>query len=260
MTKYQGLQYSDTSSATLAGLKQDIYFLAKCNANSIADGDLNRIINKYYAQLQEVVRAVNENFYMIVATTDLIISDGSYLYPDGVTGFTPAPAYEKIKSIWVAFQPQDKTNPLPTEYIKVDCIDPDSITDPEYTFSNESPKASMFGNYFVLLPLVTDVTKFPVTNGVKMYYIADIDKLTNPIDVPKIFPSFHDAITQGSLIDIHARLGNDVASQKAEVTFKKRLSEIQSYASARFPAELGEVEGQSKGGGWDYNFGYNSMS
>src|ERR1035437_5607770 len=102
------MKYSDTTSSTLNGLKQDIYFLGKCNSSSISDGDLNRIINKYYGQLQEVVRAVNENFYMAEATANLIIGDGTYTFPDG-TG--TAPAYEKIKSIWVAFLPKSLTVP-----------------------------------------------------------------------------------------------------------------------------------------------------
>ena len=50
MTTYIGLQYNDTGSTTLAGLKQDIYFLGHCNSSSIGDGDMNRIINKYYGQ------------------------------------------------------------------------------------------------------------------------------------------------------------------------------------------------------------------
>ncbi len=256
MTTYPGLQYNDTSS-TLGGLLQDIYFLGKCNTNTFSTGDYNRIINKYYGQLQEAVRAVNENFYMTQATSDLIIGDGSYSFPDG-SG--TAPAYEKIKSIWVAFRPANVATPLVNEYQRVDIIDPDSITDPEYTFNEEQPKAVMFGTYFVLNPLVTDVTKYPVTDGVKMYYIATQDKLVNDTDVPKIFPSFHDAIVQGSLIDIHKRLGDDDASEKAKVLFAKRLAEIKSYASAHIPDELGIVEGQELAGGWVYPFGFNSMS
>ena len=138
MTTYTGLQYNDTSSSTLAGLKQDIYFQAKCNSSSIADGDMNRIINKYYGRLQEAIRSVNENFYMASATCNLNIGDGSYTFPDG-TG--TAPTYEKIKSIWAAFRPTDITNPQYEDYIRVDCIDPDAISDPAYTFSYESPKA-----------------------------------------------------------------------------------------------------------------------
>lgn len=257
MTAYTGLQYNDTGATTLAGLKQDIYFLGKCNSSSIADGDMNRIINKYYAQLQEVIRAVNENFYMEEATANLVIGDGSYSFPDG-TG-TAAP-YEKIKSIWAAFNPAIITAPLTTEYTRVDILDPDSISDPAYTFSEQSPKALMFGKYFILQPLVTDATRFPVTNGVKMYYIAEQDKLTLDTDVPKIFPSFHDAITQGALIDVHKRLGDDTASDKAKKAFEKRLEDCRAYASARIPDELGVVEGQDRAGGWEYPWGSQSMS
>lgn len=251
------MQYSDTNASTLYGIKQDIYFLAKCNSTSIPDGDLNRIINKYYGQLQEVVRSVNENFYMIEATADLVIGDGSYTFPDGIG---TAPAYEKIKSIWVAYSPENISVPLSLDYTRVDIIDPDSISDPAYTFSQESPKAMMFGTYFVLLPLVTDITKYPVTDGVKIYYIGELDKLVNDTSVPLIFPSFHDAITQGALIDVHARLGNDVESDKAKVMFHNRLEEIKSYASSRIPDELGIVEGQDRLGGWAFPWGFNSMS
>ena len=251
------MQLNDTA-ITLDGIKQDIYFIGKCNVNSFPVGDLNRIINKYYGQLQEAVRSVNENFYMVVSTTDLVISDGSYMFPDGLSG--TGPAYEKLKSIWAAYQPLDIAAPETYEYARVDIIDPDSISDPAFTFSAESPKAKIFGDYFILLPLVTDVTKYPVIKGVKMYYIATQDKLINDTDVPKIFPSFHDAITQGALIDVAARLGNDQLKSDSIALFKKRLEEIKSYASARIPAELGIVEGQDTLGGWAFPWGANSMS
>ena len=257
MTEYLGLSYNDTGSTTLAGIKQDIYFIGKCNSGSISDGDLNRIINKYYAQCQDAIRSVNENFYMGEATTDLVIGDGSYTFPDG-TG--TAPAYEKIKSIWVSFLPADITNPQANEYQRVDIIDPDSISDPEYMFSTESSKALLFGLYFVLLPLVTDATKYPVTNGVKMYYIMRQDKLVNDVDSPRIFPSFHDTITWGALMDVATRLGNDELLQQSQGMFTKRLQEIKDYASAHMPLELGTVEGQEEVGGWAYPWGFNSMS
>lgn len=249
------MQYSDP--LTLQGIKQDIYFLGKCNSTSISDDDMNRIVNKYYGQLQEVIRSVNENFYMIVAITDLQIGDGSYPYPDGI-GFGAAPAYQKVKSIWAAFTPADITAPLNTEFSRVDIIDPDSVSDPSYVFT--TPKAKIFGDYFVLEPLVTDVTMYPVTGGVKMYYIATIDVLVNDTDVPKIFVSFHDAITEGSLIDVHQRLGNTEAKKEAQAEFKKRLEEVKAYASSRVPDEVGIVEGQDGLGGWQYPWGNQSMA
>jgi len=255
MTAYTGLKYSDTATATLAGLKQDIYYLGKVNASFIADGDLNRIINKYYFQLQEVVRSVNENFYMGEATTDLVVGDGSYTFPDG-TG--TAPAYEKIKSIWAAFEPADITAPLASEYQRVNIVDPDSISDPSYSFTE--PTALMYGNYFVLLPLVTDITKYPVKDGLKMYYITEQNKLTLDVDVPKLFPSFHDAITQGALIDIAERKGDDKLKADSVALFKKRLEEIKAYASSRLPDEVGLVEGQDSMGGWEFPWCKNSMS
>ncbi len=249
------MKYSDTTAATLYGLKQDIYYLGKVNSSFIADGDLNRIINKYYGQLQEAVRAVNENFYMAVATTDLVIGNGAYAYPDG-TG--TAPAYEKIKSLWAAYQPANIATPLSTEYERVNMADPDVITDSSYTFT--VPTALVFGTYFVLLPLVTDVTKYPVTDGLKIYYIASQDLLTNDSDVPSIFPSFHDAITQGALIDIAERKGDDKLKADSVALFKKRLDDIRAYASERIPAEISIVEGQDAQGGWVYPWGQNSMS
>jgi len=253
------MQLSDTNTPTLDGIQQDIYFLGKCNVNSFVAGDLNRIINKYYKQLQEAIRSVNENFYMTVATADLVTTtNGSYTFPDG-TG--SAPAYEKIKSIWAAFAPANIAAPLPTEFIRVNCIDPDSISDPAYTFSNENPMALMFGSYFVLQPILTaNAALYPVTGGVKTYYIPVLSKLVNATDVPNIFPDFHDAITQGSLIDVGQRLGNMQLKQDSIAFFKKRLEDIKAYASNRIPDELAIVEGQDTTGGWDYPFGRNSMA
>ena len=248
------MQYGNSS--TLNGIREDIYYLAKCNALSLSANDLNRIVNKYYLQLQDVVRSVNENFYMQVAISGLVIGDGTYTFPDGLSG--TAPAYEKIKSIWVAFQPKDINNPLNSEFVRCNIIDPDSISDPSYQFSE--PTCLMFGSFFTLLPLVTDVTKFPVIGGVKIYYIAENVPLTLDTDVPNIFPSFHDAITQGSLIDVNIRLGNDDASKMAQAIFAKRLKDIALYASNRLPDELGLVEGQDEGGGWEYSFGNTSIS
>ena len=192
---------------------------------------------------------------MTVATADLVIGNGSYTFPDG-TG--TAPAYDKIKSIWAAYLPADKTAPLASEYQPCVCADPDAITNPAYTFS--TPTALMFGTYFVLYPLVTDPTLYPVTNGVKIYYIAEQSKLVNDGDVPRIFPSFHDAITQGSLIDVAQRLGNAQLKADSVALFKKRLEEIKAYASDRIPQEVGILEGQDQAGGWSYPWGQDSMS
>lgn len=250
------MQYSDTNAATLYGIKQDIYYLAHCNALSVSDGDMNRIINKYYGQIQEIIRGINESFYLVVATTDLISGDGSYTYPDG-SG--TAPGYEKIKSIWASFQPVDPTAPLVTEYERCNIVDADAITDPSYVFS--TPTALIFGDYFVLQPLPTSVSgTFPVTDGVKMYYIATLDKLVNDTDIPKIFPSFHDAITQGALIDVAGRLKNKQLKADSEKFFKQRKEEIAAYASTRIPDLLSIVEGQDAQGGWVYPFGQNSMA
>jgi len=256
MAQYQGLQYNDTATATLAGLKQDIYFLGKCNAQSISDGDMNRIINKYYAQAQETIREINENFYLTVATADLAIGDGSYNWPDG----TSAPAYQKVKSIWAAFTPNDITAPKPEEFVRAQSVDPDSIVNPAYTYSPESSKSLIFGDYFVLLPLVTDATRYPVKNGVKIYYVPTLDKLTSDTDKPKLFPDLHDVITYGALIEVHDRLGNDKKKSDAQAMFKKRMNELKAYASNHIPIELGIVEGQEEAGGWEFPYGFNSMA
>lgn len=253
MTTYTGLTYGNAT--TLAGIREDIYFLAQCNANFISSNDLNRIINKYYAQVQEVIRSVNENFYLTEATSDLVIGDGTYTFPDG-TG--TAPQYEKLKSIWAAFLPQNSASPLTTEFMRVNVIDPSSISDPSYTFTQ--PTALIFGTYFTLLPLVTDVTIYPVTGGVKVYYIPTQNQLVNDTDVPLIFPSFRDSITHGSLIDIAERLGDQELKKDSTEFFAKRLSEIKAYASSRIPDELGIVEGQENQGGWEFPFGKLSMS
>jgi hypothetical protein len=255
MAEYLGLSYNDTSASTLAGLKQKVYFDCHCNSQSISDGDLNRILNDYYAQVQDALRAVNENFYMGIATADLVIGDGSYSFPDG-TG--TAPAYEKIKQILVAFQPKDITAPLDTEYEVINIVDPTSVSDPAYIFSQ--PTAMIFGTYFVLKPLVTDVTKYPVTDGVKMYYIMRQDKLTNDTDVPKLFPSFHSVIALGAEIDVNHRLGDENAELKAQKDFEDGLERIKVYASNHLPPELGVVEGQDDLGGWAYPWGQNSMA
>lgn len=239
----------------LQGLREDIYYLGSVNAASLPPNDLRRIVNKYYGQLQEVVRQVNENFYMAVATTDLYIGNGSYTYPDG-TG--TAPSYEKIKSIWAAYLPKNINAPLPTEYERANIVDPDSISNPAYTFS--TPTATMFGTYFILSPMVTDVTKYPVIDGVKMYYIAEQQALVNDTDVPVIFPTFTDAIVQGSLIDVAQRTGDKQLKADSIKLFAKRLKDIQAYASGRIPPEIGIVEGQDGEGGWVYPWGQNSMS
>lgn len=249
--------YSDTAPATLYGIKQDIYFLAHCNNASIPDGDLNRIINKYYLQLQEAVRSVNEDFYLVQAVANLVSGDGTYSFPDG-TG--TAPAYEKMKSIWAAFLPADRNNPQPSEYQRVTIVDPESITDPAYVFS--TPTALMYGTYLVLLPLASQIPQatFPIINGLKMNYVSSNSLLVNPTDTPLIFSSFHDAITQGALIDVAERLGDKSLKADSIKLFAKRLEDIRSYASAHLPDLAGIVEGQDEAGGWDFPFGQQSMS
>jgi hypothetical protein len=247
--------YSDPSS--LQGLIQDVYYLGKINSTFISANDIQRIINKYYGQVQEAIRAVNENFYLVVATANTSLSGNTYTYPDG-TG--SAPAYEKIKSIWCAFTPASLTAPLYTEYTRCDIIDPDAISDPTYSFASSSPKAVVFGTYFALYPVLDNITLKAVTNGLKIYYIADQAILQNPSDTPKVFPSFQDAIVQGALIDIAQRKGDLALKKDSEAFLAKRLGEIRAYASDRLPLELGLIEGQDNIGGWEYPWGKNNMA
>lgn len=243
------------NSINLNGIKQSIYFLGKCNVNSFTAGDLDRVINSYYGQLQEVIRGVSENFYMIIAVTNLAINDGTYTFPDG-TG--TAPAYSKIKSIWAAYQPANIAAPLPTEFERCNIVDANSISQPSYVFSE--PTSLMYGDFFIQLPLVTDTTKYPVINGLKTIYIPDQDFLINDTDTPKIFLSFQDAIVWGSLIDILHRLGDEDGSKRYEKKFTQRLKDIVAYASQRIPDEIGVVEGQDNAGGWEYPWGNDAMA
>ena len=93
-----------------------------------------------------------------------------------------------------------------------------------------------------------------------MYYIADQDKLVNDGDIPKIFTTFHDAITQGALIDVAQRTGNAALKADSVKLFAKRLEDIKLYASNRLPEEISIVEGQDGAGGWVYPWGQNSMA
>lgn len=244
-------------TVTLNGLQQDIYYLSKTTSATFTTGDMNRIINKYYRQLQSDIRNLNEDFYLLVAITNLIISDGSYSLPDGLSG--TAPAYEKIKSILVSLAPANKNIPLKTEFERVQIIQPNSVTDPSYEFTQ--PTAIMFGDYFVLHPLVTDVTKYPVVGGVKIYYVPVLSDLVNDTDIPKIFPDYHDVIVWGSLIDIAIRLGKTELFTKATSMYKKRREEMKESASNRvLDGQSGVIEGQDTVGGWAFPFGNQSMS
>jgi hypothetical protein len=142
----------------------------------------------------------------------------------------------------------------------VNIVGASQVTKPAYEFTQ--PTAIMFGNYFVLHPLITDTTKYPVTKGLKMYYIPQLDKLVNDTDMPQIFPDYHDIITWGALTEIAPRLGNKAIEQKAIKEFERRMEEMRSYASARVLDLQGNgiVEGQETAGGWMYPWGQNSMS
>lgn len=241
---------------TLDGIKQDLYFEGKFNASTFQSDDILRIINKYYYQMQSIIRGVNEDFYLLVAITNMVIGDGSYTLPNGNT----APPYEKIKSLWAAFNPLVITAPTVQEFDRVTMIGANQITNPAYEFT--IPTAIMFGDYFVLHPLVTDVTKYPVTGGVKMYYIPQLDRLVLDTDKPKIFPDYHDYITWGALTEIAPRLGNESLYNKAMKKFVQRGNDLATYASTRvLDLQGGDViEGQESQGGWVYPFGQNSMS
>ena len=244
--------FSDTNIPTLNGLKQDLYYLGKFSAATFSAGDVNRIINKYYKIVQDDLRGVNEDFFLLSTTATLqlqSVAQGKYTLPTD---------YEKIKRIFVAATPASITATLYTEYVPVNIIDANAITDPSYAFSN--PTAVFFGQYFTLYPFYTDVTKYPVLLGVKMYYIPIQADLINDSDVPLIFSDYHDVITWGSLIDISTRLGNTELRAKAEKMFDKRRAELRKYASGRvLDVETSYVEGQGNAGGWSFPFGRNGI-
>jgi hypothetical protein len=240
------------NSATLNDIKSDMYFNGKFNSSTFPQNDLNRIINKIYKILQEDIRAVNEDFFLVTTKTDLSlqsVAQGSYTIPTD---------YEKIKSIWVATLPSNIAAPLVTEYQKAIIIDANSITDASYAFSN--PTVVMFGSYFVLYPFFTDVTKYPVTGGVKMYYIPIQSDLVSDTDTPNIFADYHDVISWGSLIETATRLGDEKLFKKATDRFNERRNEMKRDAAQRVLDISPEyIEGQGSAGGWSFPFGKTSI-
>lgn len=240
------------NSTTLIDIKADLYFLGKFNVSTYSANDLNRIINKVYKMLQEDIRGINEDFFLISTKADLqlqSVAQGSYSFPTD---------YEKVKSLWVAATPVNISAPLFTEYQKVSLIDTNAISDTTYQFSN--PTAVMFGNYFVLFPFFTDATKYPVTGGVKMYYIPVQVDLVNDTDVPNIFSDYHDVITWGALIEISQRNTDLNLFKQATARFKERRAEMRKDASQRLLDYSPEyVEGQGNQGGWAFPFGQKSI-
>jgi hypothetical protein len=243
------MQLNDTT--TLIGLKQDLYFIGKFNATTFNQLDLNRIINKYYKQVQEDLRGVNEDFFMVSTKADLplySVNNGSFSLPLDC---------EKVKSIWVAVQPASSAAPLTTEYIRCNIIDANAITTPSYVFS--VPTVVMFGAYFVLYPQLTNTAIYPVTGGMKMYYIPQQTDLVNDSDVPNVFSDYHDVITWGALVDIAPRIADEKLLAQATKQYKQRRDEMKRDASQRFlDVSQSYVEGQSPEGGWMFPFGNNN--
>jgi len=248
------MQLNDTIN--LNGLKQSIYYLAKINASTFSQSDLNRIINIYYKQAQSAIRGINEDFFMDIATTDLVANTGG-TYPNEY----PLPSdYEKIKQIQVAFTPSNPAAPLSTEYQVLNLIGQESISDPSAAITD--PTAVILDNSFLLYPdpSVTTGLTLPVTKGIKVFYIAKQPDLVNDGDTPNIFSDYHDVIVWGSLIDIAVRLGNPTLLSEASAMFTKRMNEMKSYASGRV-LELSSPYADSQSlGGWIYLHGRNSMS
>jgi len=244
------------TSVTLNGLYQDMYFLGKFTSATFSTGDLNRIINKYYKILQEDLRSINEDFFMVSATTTLqldSVSNGTYLFPLD---------YEKVKSYWVATNPVNTSAPLYTEFVRCLVMDANAVVDPSYAFSN--PTIINFGNYFKLVPQLTNPATgpalYPVTNGMKIYYIQRQADLVNPTDIPNIFYGYHDAITWGALIDVAQRLGKGNLEEKATAMFAQRRKEMKADASNRIlDPENSIVEGQANQGSWGYPYGGNQL-
>jgi hypothetical protein len=239
----------------LNGLKQSIYYLAKINASTFSQADLNRIINIYYKQAQSAIRGINEDFFMDIATANLVANTGG-TYPNEY----PLPAdYEKIKQIQVAFTPANINNPLSTEYQVINLIGQESISDPSVAIT--TPTAVILDNSFMLYPDPSiSNNPLPVTKGIKIFYITKQSDLVNDSDVPNIFSDYHDVIVWGSLIDIAVRLGNPTLLGEASSMFTKRMAEMKEYAGGRV-LELSSpyADGQSLGG-WDYTHGKSSMS
>jgi hypothetical protein len=233
---------------SLVDIKSDLYFNGKFNSSTYVQNDLNRIINKVYKMVQEDIRAVNEDFFLVNTTALLdldVNTNGQYTYPSD---------YEKIKSIWVALTPANKAAPLFSEYSKVDIINANAQTNPSYTFS--TPTAVTFGTFFKILPALTDATLYPVTKGIKTYYIPTQADLVNDTDVPLIFSDYHDVITWGSLIEIANRNGDNDLYKKATDKFKERRAELKRDASQRVLDISPEyVEGNLNQGGWSFPWG-----
>lgn len=239
-------------TVNLIGLKQDLYFQGKFSASTFSQLDLNRIINKYYKIAQEDIRAVNEDFFLVVAKADLALfstNNGTYSFPLD---------YEKIKSYWAAMTPANISAPLTTEYVRCAVIDANAITDPSYIFTN--PTIINFGSYFTLVPSLTDATKYPVIGGMKIYYIPVQVDLVNDVDIPNIFTDYHDVIIWGSLIDIAIRKGDDKLLTTATKKFKDRRAEMKQDAAGRvLDIENSYVEGQGTGADWAFPFGKKSL-
>jgi hypothetical protein len=250
------MQLNDNTN--LIGILQDLYFNGHFNASTYSRLDLNRIVNKYYHMLQEDLRGVNEDFFLISSTATLPLystNNGTFTLPLGSDGQIDC---EKIKSIWVAINPASPAAPQPSEFVRVTIIDANAITDPSYVFTN--PTAVMFGAYFVTYPQFTDTTIFPVTGGMKLYYIQRQVDLVNDTDVPNILPDYHDAITAGALIDIARRQRDYDLLAEAKQTFKDRRAEMKADAAQRvLDIEPAYVEGQSSQGGWYFSHGQTGL-
>jgi len=239
----------------LNGIKQDLYFKAKINASTFSQSDLNRIVNTYYKQAQSAIRGVNEDFFMEIATTDLVANTGG-TYPNEY----PFPSdYEKIKQIQVAFTPANPNSPLSTEFQVLNMIGQESISDPSVEIT--TPTAVILDKSFLLYPdPSTSNLTLPVKGGIKMFYISQQPDLVNDSDIPNIFSDYHDVIVWGSLIDIAVRLGNPTLLSEASAMFTKRMNEMKAYASGRV-LELGSPYADSQSlGGWSFLHGRNQMS
>ncbi len=246
------MQLNDT--VNLIGLKQEIYALAGINSSSFNQSDLNRIINKYYKQAQSAIRALSEDFFGDIETTDLVLNTGG-TYPNEY----PLPNdYEKVIAIRVAFNPAVPSAPTETEFVQLDIVPQSAMTTPSSSIDN--PTAVIFDNSFFLYPIPDATTMtLPVTKGVRAYVIYRQPDLSADSDTPNIFSDYHDVITWGALQDIATMLGNSSLYNRAVMNFNKRMAEMKEYASSRVPILDSSVLGQPTGG-WDYPFGNDQMS
>lgn len=231
-------------------IREDIYFNAKINSSTFTGAEILKYINDGYREAQMLIRGINENYFLVYDTTTLQLSsvnDSSYTYPDDC---------EKVVQLQVALQPADSSSPLSSEFQVCNFISQSQIQNPNVTFSR--PHAVAFGDYFVLYPTLvnTSATTYPVTNGMKIYYIQRLAELTSDTDVPNFNKDYHQYITWYVVDILCNRLNKTTLRDNARLKKKEWAENLTRYISGREMDMQGLIlEGQSGNFGWDYPFG-----